>query len=169
MIKASAQAFSGAQGAMATIPAICVAAADAFDSSAPALASQALFTAFERALTAEWMMTGTSLAELARRGLAIELTENSPAADQIVVAMAKLITRPYPEAYPYLRAAVDAVRSADLPAQDLLAVGGLSVALTTAIWDDEARQDSLVPHPRHRPQQRCHPNSRLAVVHHLGV
>jgi len=143
MIEAGVQGFSGAPGAMATIPAICLAAARAFDKQAPSLAGQALFAAFQRALGAEWMMTGTSLLELAQRGLAIELTERSPVADLVIVALAKLITRPYPEAYPYLRSAVDAIRSADLPAEDLLAVGWLSVALTTAIWDDEARQDIL--------------------------
>jgi len=143
MIKASAQGFSGEQGAMATIPAICMAAAEAFGSRAPELARQAIFMAFERSLTAEWMMTGTSLADLAQGGRAIRLIENSPVADRIVLALAKLITQPYSEAYPYLRSAVEAVRHPDLPAHELLAVGGLSVALTTAIWDDEARQDIL--------------------------
>ena len=65
MIKAFAQGFSGADAAMATVPAICQAAAAAFETAAPALARDALITAFERAFGAEWMMTGTTPAELA--------------------------------------------------------------------------------------------------------
>ena len=66
MVRANAQAFSGATGAMAAIPAICVAAAVAFEVSAPQAARDALLTAFERSTSAEWMMTGTTLTEIAR-------------------------------------------------------------------------------------------------------
>ena len=49
-----------------TVPAICQAAAAAFETAAPALARDALITAFERAFGAEWMMTGTTLGRARR-------------------------------------------------------------------------------------------------------
>ena len=61
MIRASTQGFTGEIGAMATIPAICAAAADAFAAQAPDLARGALVMAFERSLGAEWMMTGPTV------------------------------------------------------------------------------------------------------------
>jgi DNA-binding CsgD family transcriptional regulator len=44
---------------------------------------------------------------------------------------------------PKIRAAVDALRSADAADDDLVRFGSLGVILTTATWDDEARHDIL--------------------------
>ena len=100
MIRASTQGFTGEIGAMATIPAICAAAADAFAARAPDLARDALVMAFERSLGAEWMMAGTTVIELAERARRIAPPDRSALADVVLRAMAALATVPFPAAVP---------------------------------------------------------------------
>ena len=143
MIRGSALAFTGQAGAMAKVPAICAAAADAFESSSPELARDALLTAFERALSSEWLTESTTLTELAERASRLELAERS-IPNLMLAALASLVADPFPTAYPRLRSAVDAIRGVDAPLSEILLWGSLSVALTTALWDDSARNDILV-------------------------
>src|SRR5664280_674891 len=143
MIRASTQGFTGETGAMATIPAICSAAADAFAPQAPERARDALVMAFERSLGAEWMMTGTTVADLAERARRIASPDRSSLADVVLQALATLALVPFPSALPDIRLAIDALRADDLPADQLLRFAWTSVALTTAVWDDEARTTIL--------------------------
>ena len=143
MIRASTQGFTGETGAMATIPAICAAAADAFAPQAPERARDALVMAFERSLGAEWMMTGTTVADLAERARRIASPDRSALADVVLQALATLALVPFPSALPDIRLAIDALRADDLPADQLLQFAWTSVALTTAVWDDEARTTIL--------------------------
>ena len=130
MIRASTQGFSSEIGAMATIPAICAAAADAFAARAPDLARDALVMAFERSLGAEWMMTGTTVADLAERARRIASPDRSSLADAFLHALAALATVPFPAAVPDIRAAIDALRADDLPDREFLRFAWVSVALT---------------------------------------
>jgi DNA-binding CsgD family transcriptional regulator len=139
MIRASAQAFSGAAGAMATVPAIYLEAAAAFEHIAPELARDALLTAFERSLAAEWLMTGTTLHELADVALRLASAERGALADLVLIALAGLVKQPFRDAAPDLRSAVDALCSPDTGDADILRYGWLSVALTTALWDEDAK------------------------------
>ena len=143
MIRASTQGFTGEIGAMATIPAICAAAADAFAAQAPDLARDALVMAFERSLGAEWMMSGTTVTELAERARRIASPDPSSLADVVLQALATLALVRFPSALPDIRLAIDALRADDLPADQLLRFAWTSVALTTAVWDDEARTTIL--------------------------
>lgn len=143
MIRGSALAFTGQAGAMAAVPAICAAAADAFASTSPVLARDALLTAFERALSSEWLTEGISLTDLAVRASRLDLAE--PSIPNLMLAgLASLVADPFPTAQPRLRAAVDALRDSDAPLAEILLWGSLSVALTTALWDDRARNHILV-------------------------
>src|SRR5664279_1697356 len=108
MIRASTQGFTGETGAMATIPAICSAAADAFAPQAPERARDALVMAFERSLGAEWMMTGTTVADLAERARRIASPDRSSLADVVLQALATLALVPFPSALPDIRLAIDA-------------------------------------------------------------
>ncbi len=143
MIRGSAQAFTGQPGAMARVSAICVAAAAEFAPTSPALARDALLTAFERSLASEWMTKGTSLTELADRAARLDLTEPS-IPNLILTAMGKLAADRFPTAKPHLRAAVDAMLSAQAPIEHILRSAVLGTALTTALWDDAARDQIVV-------------------------
>ena len=143
MIRASIQGFTGQLGAMATIPAICVAAADAFAPQAPELAREALITAFERSLGAEWMMTGTTVVDLADRARRLISPARTGVDDLLLLALAALATTPFPAAAEDIRPAIDALRADDLPDDRLLRFAWTSVALTTALWDDGARTEIL--------------------------
>ncbi|MGS0687365.1 helix-turn-helix transcriptional regulator [Nakamurella sp. GG22] len=139
MIRASAQAFTGTAGAMAGVPAIYAEAAAAFQHTAPALARDALLTAFERSLAAEWLMSGTTLRELADVALRLASAERGSLADLLLIALGRLVTTPFRDAAPDLRSAVEALCSPDTGDADLLRYGWLSVALTTALWDEDAK------------------------------
>ena len=140
MIKAFAQGFSGADAAMATVPAICQAAAAAFETAAPALARDALITAFERAFGAEWMMTGTTPAELAEHADRLRPPPgDSSVSGLVLAALGDLARGPVPEAVPKLQSVIAALLSDDLSETEILRFGWVSVAFTTAVWDDDAQ------------------------------
>jgi len=64
-------------------------------------------------------------------------------AGRAMQTLAALATVPFPVALPDIRTAIDALRADDLPADQLLRFAWASVALTTAVWDDEARTTIL--------------------------
>ena len=126
------------------VPAICVAAADAFAASAPERARDALLIAFDRANSAEWMTAGTSLAEIAQRAVMLDRAHDETSLpDLVLTAMAALVQQPFTDAVPLIRLAVDALGSPDAADDDLVRFGSLGVILTTATWDDQARHDIL--------------------------
>jgi DNA-binding CsgD family transcriptional regulator len=143
MARASAQAFSGAPGAMASIPAICTAAAAAFENDAPDLARQAAISAFERAMSAECLMTGVSVADIADQARRVVGPQENSLQSLVLQALVELATRPFAQAGPTLRTAVDALCADDVPDDDLTGLAWASVALTTALWDDGARDEIL--------------------------
>src|SRR6478736_1309652 len=128
---------------MAGVPAICVAAADAFAASAPEHARDALLIAFERANSAEWMTTGTSLAEIAERAVRLGRQDETSVPDRVLTALAALVRQPFAEAVPSIRIAIEALSSDAAADDELVRFGSLGVILTTAIWDDKARHDIL--------------------------
>lgn len=143
MVRANAQAFTGNPGAMATVPAICVAAAAAFEHDAPALARHAAITAFERATSAEALMTGVSVVDIAEQARRVVGDKNDSLQDLVLHALIELTTMPFAQAGPTLRAAVEALTADDVRPEDLLNLGWASVCLTTALWDDAARTGIL--------------------------
>ncbi|MCK9902300.1 LuxR family transcriptional regulator [Parafrankia colletiae] len=100
----------------------------------------ALLDAFHRALAVERQGREVSLPVLGRRlldgaGLAHGV------AGTILRALGTYILRPYREAVPELRAALDVVSG--LTGADLMRYGAISIALTTALWDETATRDIL--------------------------
>ncbi|MEX5637158.1 helix-turn-helix transcriptional regulator [Parafrankia sp. FMc2] len=100
----------------------------------------ALLDAFHRALAVEREGREVTLPVLGRRlldgaGLAHGV------AGTILRALGTYILRPYREAVPELRAALDVVSG--LTGADLMRYGAISIALTTALWDETATRDIL--------------------------
>lgn len=101
----------------------------------------ALVRAFEYALPPERMLAGVSLEELGRRLTAgADLTDGT--ASTVLRGLGAHLLLPYADAVPVMRAAVDALSEVD--DDELLALGTISVALTTALWDARARRAHLV-------------------------
>ncbi|GIH25877.1 transcriptional regulator [Acrocarpospora phusangensis] len=137
MVRASAPIVLGAPGAFARAPALCLAAAKAFAGQAPALANDALVRAAERAITAEHLIDGTTLAEIAQAGLS--LVE----ADPVLRAFSVLILDGYEAAVPHLREAVAGLLDPVTSDEEILQKFTLSVTLAMVLWDDE-RQNALM-------------------------
>lgn len=104
------------------------------------LEQRALIRAWEHALPPERLTTGltwTELGERLRDGA--EVREGHAAT--ILRALSALILLPYAEAVPALRAAI-AVYD-EMGPEEIAAFGHSSVAITTALWDNEARHRCL--------------------------
>lgn len=101
----------------------------------------ALIKAFEYALPAERLLQGTTLAELGLR-----IRSGAESSDGIAATVLRGISAhillPYRDAVPEMRAAVEALE--DLAPDELVQYGTISVALTTALWDAEARRTHLL-------------------------
>ncbi|WP_353813637.1 helix-turn-helix transcriptional regulator [Agromyces sp. SYSU T00266] len=108
-------------------------AAELFHGRAPELEQRALIVAFQSAMTAEWALRGTSLAELGRRA-----TEGAEVAEGLrAVALRAIgahIGLPYAESLPVMRAALDELVAAE--DAELLEFGSFVAAITVAAWDE---------------------------------
>ncbi len=116
-------------------------AADAFRGTAPELERAALLRAFDLALNADFLMQGTTLAAFGERALAAVDDDDDGADHALLRAIGLFITRPYSEAVPALRAA-QAMLDVDDP-DIALRYGMGSVAITTGLWDEVARERLL--------------------------
>jgi DNA-binding CsgD family transcriptional regulator len=117
-----------------------LAAATLFHGEDDELEQRALIKAWEHALPAERLATGltwTELGERLREGA--EVREGHAAT--ILRALSALILLPYAEAVPAMRAAIAAYD--EMGADEIAAYGHSSVALATALWDDDARHRCL--------------------------
>ncbi|WP_433832784.1 AAA family ATPase [Actinoplanes sp. CA-015351] len=99
-----------------------------------------LIKAWEWALSPERLTTGIEWDELGRRfAEGAALKEGDPAV--ILRAISALILKPYPEAVPAIRAALDLYERMD--SASMLTYGHGVAALSTAVWDAEARHRLL--------------------------
>ena len=117
-----------------------LAAADCFRGADPVLEQQALVKAFDYCLTSERLREGVTLAELGRRLDDGARRGTGPAA-AILGGLAAHLLLPYAEAVPRMAAAVETLLA--LPPADLAHYGPAGVALTTALWDQDARRACL--------------------------
>ena len=106
-----------------------------------------LIRAWESLLPAERLATGLTLPELGEQMRAAAELRPGPAA-RILRALSALILLPYREAVPIMRDAVRAYQEMDAAA--LMQYGPSSVALTTALWDADARMELQIPHVSRR-------------------
>ncbi|RZS60355.1 AAA family ATPase [Xylanimonas ulmi] len=117
-----------------------LAAAEAFHGHDAALEQHALIRAFECTLSSERLARGVTLAEIGAR-----LRQGSQVgqglASTILRGLSAHILLPYAKAVPEMRAALEAIRG--LGTEDLLRYGATSVALSTALWDAQARKECL--------------------------
>lgn len=117
-----------------------LAAAALFHGEDDELEQSALMRAWDWSLPAERLATGTTWRELGERLRAgAEVREGYAAT--ILRAVSALILLPYAEAVPVIRQALDAYDA--MGDEDMLAYGQGSVALATALWDDDARRRLL--------------------------
>ncbi|WP_448062720.1 AAA family ATPase [Cellulomonas hominis] len=107
--------------------------ADLFHGVAPGREQRALVRAFELALAAEWSMDDLTLPELGRRLAAGAGVAEGPLSVALH-ALGAHVLLPYAEAVPVMRAAVEMLCGLD--DAELLDIGFLGVALTTALWDE---------------------------------
>lgn len=136
----ASQAVFTADPALMHAGADMLAAAKSFQGTDAALEQLALMKAFEYTLPAERQARGVALDELGHRlREGAGLSEGT--SSTVLHALSAHILLPYKEAVPVMRRAVVAI-SALAPAE-LLQYGAASVALTTALWDVEARRTCL--------------------------
>ncbi|WP_200944872.1 MULTISPECIES: AAA family ATPase [unclassified Nocardioides] len=115
-------------------------AAALFHGEADDLEQRALLKAWECALPSERLTVGVAWTDFGERlGRGADVREG--AAATILRALSALVLRSYDEAVPAMRDAVAAFDAMD--AEDMLAFGHSSIALTTALWDLEARHRFL--------------------------
>ncbi|UGT44092.1 AAA family ATPase [Nocardia yamanashiensis] len=100
----------------------------------------ALLHAFEVALPAERCLRGITVAELGAR-MRAAVTPDDGLMGTVLTGLAALILDPYEEAIGPMRAAVAAL--AELEDPRILLFGNAGVALTTALWDERARDRHL--------------------------
>jgi DNA-binding CsgD family transcriptional regulator len=107
----------------------------------PQLEQITLIRAFEHCLPVERLMRGVTLEQLGRR-----LRDGARAADGIagviLEGLAAHILLPYAEAVPVMRHAVAALLAVEDDGE-LLRLGTVGVALTTALWDHQGRDACL--------------------------
>ena len=138
--RSSLAAFMADPNALVWATANMLQAAGYFHGVEPELEQTALLRAFEYALPVEWLMQGVTLHELgARLEQGAEVAAGPAAA--VLRGLSAHILLPYADAVPLMRAAVDALM--DLDDRQLLPFGPVSVALTTALWDERSRDECL--------------------------
>jgi DNA-binding CsgD family transcriptional regulator len=137
--RASISLFT-ADPALMEAGATMLSAAECLHGNDAALEQEALIKAFEYTLPAERLAKGLTLPELgARMRKGAELREGT--ASTILRGLSAHVLLPYDQAVPVMRTAVDAILGLD--AGGLLRYGATSVALTTALWDAQARRECL--------------------------
>ena len=103
----------------------------------PQLEQTALIRAFEYCLPPERLTQGVTLAELGRRLQAGAGVVDGTTAT-LLRGLGAHVLLPYAEAVPLMKEAVDTLLGLD-DGEELLRLGAVSVALTTALWDHRAR------------------------------
>ena len=107
----------------------------------PQLEQTTLIRAFEHCLPPERLLLGVTLPQLGER-----LRDGARVADGtaaiILDGLAALILLPYAEAVPVMRRAVEELLAIE-DDQELLRLGAVGVALTTALWDHRGRDACL--------------------------
>ncbi|NAZ74864.1 AAA family ATPase [Kineococcus sp. T13] len=136
----AAHALFTADPAVRTCAAQMLQAAECFHGHDVAAEQHALIRAFEFTLPAERLAQGVALQHLGERLRAgAELQEGTAAT--ILRGLSALILLPHRDAVPLMRRAVEEISR--LPPAGLLHYGTTSVALSTALWDADARRDCL--------------------------
>lgn len=115
-------------------------AAEIFHGHDRRLEQDTLIRAWDFLLPTETSVEGTTVEELGRR-LAAGATVSDGVAGTVLAGLAALVLRPFAEAVPVMQRAVEAI--ATLEIDECLAYGPSSVALTTALWDNEQRDHCL--------------------------
>ncbi len=136
----ASQAILTADPALVHAGADMLTVAAIFQGSNATLEQQALIKAFEFTLPAERLASGVSITELGQR-LRDGSEVHKGVASLVLRALSAYILLPYADAVPIMRDAVEAINQ--LEPVDLLQYGPTSVALTTALWDAEARRTCL--------------------------
>ena len=130
------------------------------------LEQTALIRAFEYCLPTERLTRGVTLAELGRR-----LRDGADVAEgraaTILRGLSAHILLPYAQAVPIMRAAVDVLLALD-DSDELLQVGTVSVALTTALWDERAASRLPAAGRRRRPRRGVASAAGHRVVDHVA-
>ncbi|MEU8899404.1 AAA family ATPase [Nocardia sp. NPDC048505] len=140
-LRASLAVFLLDAAAIPEAAAHLVAAAELFRDRDPDRERQALLHAFDLALPVESRLRGTTFAEIGTRMRRAAGTSGDVVAT-VLTGVAALILDPYAEAVAPIRAAVEAIAAlGDDPR--ILLFGPAGVALTTALWDERARDRHL--------------------------
>ncbi len=132
--------FIADPAAVMSSPADMLRAADEFHGLDPKREQRALLRAFELALVTESLMEGTTLAELGHRLEAGAKVMDGPYAI-VLRAVAAHILRPYTDAVPFMREAIAMLSVLD--DGDLPKFGFVAIALTTALFDEQAGANYL--------------------------
>lgn len=135
MARTQAAIFVADPAGVRNAPADMLMAAQMFHGHDPERERRALLRAFEFALVTELLMEGTTLRELGHR-----MEEGAGVADgcdaTVLRALASHILRPYSEAVPLMRRAIEML--AELDDGELPNFGFVGIALTTALFDEQA-------------------------------
>ncbi len=131
----SALALFSADRSVVRAPARLVEAADLFHDAGSAVEHAALLRAFEVCLVTERCAEGFTPEVLVDR-LDAAGRGDGPLAP-VLRGIGALVGRPYAQAVPPARAAVEAIGR--LPATDMMHLGSVVVALTTFLWDEPRR------------------------------
>ncbi|MFB7719775.1 AAA family ATPase [Nocardia sp. NPDC056100] len=150
MLRASAAIFLIDPQRMPEAHSQLATAADLFHGRDAQREQLALLRAFDAVLPVERLRRGSTLAELGERMRSAAAVREGVTAT-VLAGVAALILDPYATAVEPIRAAVAAM--AELDDERILVFGTAGVALTTALWDERARD-------RHLEQ-----GERIAVAH----
>ncbi|WP_246205134.1 helix-turn-helix transcriptional regulator [Agromyces salentinus] len=118
-----------------TGPSTMLRAAELFHGIVPALEQRALVWAFDLTLTVEWAIEGVTLPELGQRLAAGVDVAGGPLSIALRGLSAHILL-PYEQAVPVMRDALDMLFELDEEA--LLEIGTFGVALSMALWDEQA-------------------------------
>ncbi|MFE6861578.1 AAA family ATPase [Nocardia sp. NPDC057668] len=140
MVRASLAIFLIDEQQMPLAPYHLKQAAELFHGHDPHREQLALLRAFDALLPVERLVRGTTATELGRL-LRAAATTGAGVVPTVLNGLAALILDPFPEAVAPMRAAVAAI--ADLDDARILLFGTAGVALTTALWDERARDRHL--------------------------
>ncbi|MET1005037.1 MAG: AAA family ATPase, partial [Propionibacteriaceae bacterium] len=115
-------------------------AADMFRSRDDQLEQDTLVRAWELLLPAEGLAEGITPVQLGQR-MAAAATGKEGAAGTVLEALSALVLLPYAESVPVMRRGLETIK--ELDQAQFLKYGPASVALTTALWDNENRYRCL--------------------------
>lgn len=121
----------GAPRAFAVAPRMFMAGARAFAAHSPGLANEAMIRAAERAISAERLIEGTTIEEIAEAGRG--LGRQCP----VMGSFSVLVLDGYEAAVRPIRAATTHLLDPDTPDPEVLAEFQLVVTLAMILWDDE--------------------------------